>query len=96
MICESLWLLTKKPVDVRARDLIRATIVACGPSKVRVVEEFSNGSLKVHVEIVSREPCAEHLSPLLKYVLGDDARILPSSCDSVPLYYASTELAMSR
>lgn len=96
MICESLWLLTKKPVDVRAQDLVRAAVVACSPSKARVVEEFSNGSLKVFVEIVSREPCAEYLSPLLKYVLGDDAKILPSSCDNVPLYYASKELAISR
>lgn len=93
MVCESLWLLTKRPTEVRALDLIRAAIVACNPSKTRVVEELSGGTLKVFVEIVSREPCAEHLSPLLRYILGEDARIVSSGCGGIPLHYASAELA---
>lgn len=96
MICESLWLLTKRPTDVRAIDLIRAAMVACNPSRTRVVEELSGGALKVFVEVVSREPCAEHLSPLLRYILGEDARIVASDCGSTPLHYASAGPAESR
>lgn len=94
MVCESLWLLTKRHTDVKALDLIRAAIVACNPSKTRVVEEFSGGILRVFVEVVSREHCAEYLSPLLKYILGEDARIVPSDCGNTPLHYASAELAV--
>ncbi|MEM4593187.1 MAG: hypothetical protein QW196_07285, partial [Sulfolobales archaeon] len=88
--CESLWLLTKRPIEVKALDIIRAVVVACNPSKTRVVEEFSGGALKVFVEIVSKEPCADYLSPILRYVLGEDTRIVSSECGSVPLLYAST------
>ncbi|MCS7099541.1 MAG: hypothetical protein RMH84_03050 [Sulfolobales archaeon] len=85
MVCEHLWLLTKKQTDVRALDLVKAAVVACDSSRVRVVEEYSGGSIKVYIEIVSKKPCADYLTPLLKYVLGDGVRIVSSSCDSTPL-----------
>lgn len=87
--CESLWLLTKRPIEVKALDIIRAAVVACNPSKARIVEEFSGGALKVFVEVVSKEPCADYLSPILRYVLGEDTKIISSECGNVPLSYAS-------
>lgn len=89
MICESLWVFARRPVEVKAVELIRAAVVSCDPSRVRVIEEYSDGSLRVLVEVVSKEKCVEYLSPILRYVLGDDVRILSSSCGSVPLLHAS-------
>ncbi len=96
MICESLWLLTRRPAEVRADDLIRAALVACGPNRVRVVEEFSGNSTRVFVEVVSGEACSQYLSPLLRYILGEDARIVSSECGDVPLGYASVAPAAPR
>lgn len=96
MTCESLWIVTRRPAEVRASDLIRAALVACNPSRVRVVEEFSGGSARVFVEVVSGEECSQYLSPLLRYILGEDARIVPSECGEVPLGYASAERAAPR
>ncbi|MCX8184892.1 MAG: hypothetical protein RMI56_00250 [Sulfolobales archaeon] len=85
MVCENLWLLTKKPTDVRALDLMRAAVVACESSKVRIIEEYSSGGIRVFIEVVSKKPCADYLTPLLKYILGDSAKIVSSSCGNVPL-----------
>ncbi len=96
MTCESLWLITRRPTEVRAVDLIRAALVACDPSRVRIVEEFSGGSTRVFVEVVSGGECSQYLSPLLRYILGEDARIVPSECGDVPLGYASAAPAAPR
>lgn len=86
MICESLWVFTKRPVEVRADELVRAAVVACEPDKVRVVEEyFSEGVLRVLLEVTSKGRCSEYLSPLLKYLLGNEVKIISSSCGSSPL-----------
>lgn len=90
LICESLWVFARRSIEVKAIELIRAAVVSCSPSRVRVIEEYSDGSLRVLVEVVSKESCVEYLSPVLKYVLGDDVRILSSSCGSVPLPHIST------
>lgn len=93
MICESLWIFAKKSIEVKAIELIRAAMVSCDPSRVRVIEEYSDGSLRVLVEVVSKERCVEYLSPVLKYMLGDDVKMLSSGCGSVPLSHVSTSRA---
>lgn len=89
MVCETLWLYSRKPTEVKALELIRAAVVACDLSKVRIVEEFSENNLRVFIEVVSREPCVDYLTPLLRYVLGDDVKVVASNCGNIPLQYAS-------
>lgn len=70
---------------MKSIELIRAATIACNSSKVRIVEEFSEGFLRVYIETYSKTPCSEHLIPLVKYVLGDDVKVVPSECGAVPL-----------
>jgi hypothetical protein len=70
---------------VKAVELIRAATTACNSSRVRVVEEFSEGSLRVYIETHSKAPCSERLAVLVRYVLGDDVRVVPSECGTIPL-----------
>ena len=70
---------------MKAVELIRAATTACGSSKVRVVEEFSDGFIRVYLETYSKTPCAEHLVALVRYILGDDVRVVSSECGTVPL-----------
>ncbi|MCC6046609.1 MAG: hypothetical protein LM571_00210 [Desulfurococcaceae archaeon] len=85
LICETLWIYSRRPVEVKAVELIRAATTACNSNRVRVVEEFSEGFLRVYIETYSKTSCSERLAALVKYVLGDDIRVIPSECGTVPL-----------